>query len=285
MSGRVRVTFGRRKHARFDTYTLQNGIEIDASADTPVRAVHEGTVVFADLFRGYGLMVVVDHGGKHHTLYAHLGDTRVANGQRVAAGQEVGTAGRSLEGSGLYFEVRFQGKPEDPTEWLDARRRNLRGSSGIIGDMTPRGRLVVALVTTALLGYMVVGSVLGLVIGDTTYGQLSIFNEVVRLVIDAYVEPVNLDRAMAGARLGLTEALDGDTAYLDAEDFRPTSSLPRRTRTPTWASCSRGASRSSGGVGARRLAGARRPASRPGTSSRASTAGTPGRCPPRSDSA
>jgi murein hydrolase activator len=118
VGGRVRVPFGRRKHARFDTYTLQNGIEIDADADTPVRAVHEGTVVFADLFRGYGLLVVVDHGGKHHSLYAHLGETRVANGQRVASGQEVGTAGRSLEGSGLYFEVRFQGKPEDPTEWL-----------------------------------------------------------------------------------------------------------------------------------------------------------------------
>ena len=57
-------------------------------------------------------------------------------------------------------------------------------------------------------------------LGDTTYGQLSIFNEVVRIVLEAYVEPVNLDRAMAGARLGLTEALDGDSAYLDAEEFR-----------------------------------------------------------------
>jgi septal ring factor EnvC (AmiA/AmiB activator) len=117
-AGRVRVPFGRRKHARFDTYTLQNGIEIEAAADAPVHAVHEGTVVFADLFRGYGLLVVVDHGGKHHSLYAHLGETRVASGQRVSAGQEVGTAGRSLEGTGLYFEVRFQGKPEDPAEWL-----------------------------------------------------------------------------------------------------------------------------------------------------------------------
>ncbi|HET8646412.1 MAG TPA: peptidoglycan DD-metalloendopeptidase family protein, partial [Vicinamibacteria bacterium] len=98
--GRVRVAFGRRKHARFDTYTLQNGIEIETAAEAPVLAVHEGTVVFADLFSGYGLMVVVDHGGKHHSLYAHLGEIRVATGQRVAAGQEVGTAGRSLEGTG-----------------------------------------------------------------------------------------------------------------------------------------------------------------------------------------
>ena len=85
--------------------------------------------------------------------------------------------------------------------------------------MSPRTRLVVALASTGLIGYVFVGSLLGRVLGDTTYGQLSIFNEVVRLVLDAYVEPVNLDRAMAGARLGLTEALDGDSAYLDPEEF------------------------------------------------------------------
>ncbi|PYQ15981.1 MAG: hypothetical protein DMF80_06660, partial [Acidobacteria bacterium] len=56
--------------------------------------------------------------------------------------------------------------------------------------------------------------------GDTTYGQLSVFNEVVRLVLEAYVEPVNLDRAMAGARLGLTDALDGDSAYLDDDEVK-----------------------------------------------------------------
>jgi carboxyl-terminal processing protease len=90
----------------------------------------------------------------------------------------------------------------------------------IIRDMTPRGRFLVALVTTALLGYVFVGSVLSRVLGDSTYGQLAIFNEVVRLVLDAYVEPVNIDRTMAGARQGLTEALDGDSAYLESEDFR-----------------------------------------------------------------
>ena len=81
-------------------------------------AVHEGTVAFADRFRGYGLMVVVDHGGKHHTLYAHLADVRVQPGQKVATGQVLGVVGSGVEGPGLYFEVRFQGRPEDPAEWL-----------------------------------------------------------------------------------------------------------------------------------------------------------------------
>jgi septal ring factor EnvC (AmiA/AmiB activator) len=118
-AGRVRVPYGRRKHPRFDTYTVQNGIEIEAPLDTPVHAVHDGTVVFADRFRGYGLMLVVDHGSKHHSLYAHLGEIRVTNGQKVAAGELLGTiGGSSLDGPGLYFEMRFQGRPVDPGEWL-----------------------------------------------------------------------------------------------------------------------------------------------------------------------
>jgi len=86
--------------------------------------------------------------------------------------------------------------------------------------MTSRARLVVALVSTGLIGYIAVGSLLTRVLGDTSYGQLAIFNEVVRLVLDAYVEPVNVDRAMGGARLGMADALDGDSAYLSPEEFR-----------------------------------------------------------------
>jgi len=86
--------------------------------------------------------------------------------------------------------------------------------------MSPRARLFVAFVSTGFIGYIALGSVLGRVRGDSTYGQLAVFNEVVRIVLEAYVDPVNLDRTMAGARLGLTEALDGDSAYLDPEEFR-----------------------------------------------------------------
>jgi len=117
--GRVRVAFGRHKHPRFETYTLHNGIEIEAPVDTPVTAVHDGTVAFADQFLGYGLMVIIDHGGKNHTLYAHLAEARVRPGQHVSAGDVVGTVGASgVDGPGLYFEIRSQGKPQDPQEWL-----------------------------------------------------------------------------------------------------------------------------------------------------------------------
>lgn len=121
--GRVRVPFGRRRDPRFDTYTLHNGIEIAAAPDSPVLAVHEGTVAFADRFRGYGLLVVLDHGNKHHTLYARLGEIAVQYGQKLPAGAVLGSAGPSSDDSALYFEVRFQGKPEDPLLWLKPARR------------------------------------------------------------------------------------------------------------------------------------------------------------------
>jgi len=117
--GPVRSGFGRRKHPRFDTYTAHNGIEIASPTDVEVRAVHEGTVVFAERFRGYGLMVVIDHGGGHHSLYAHLAELSVTVGQAVAGGAVVGLSGQGgLESPGVYFEMRHRGRPEDPLDWL-----------------------------------------------------------------------------------------------------------------------------------------------------------------------
>lgn len=86
--------------------------------------------------------------------------------------------------------------------------------------MSPRTRLFVAMISTGVISYLAVGSLLGRVMGDNTYGQLAVFNEVVRMVIDGYVEPVDLDSTMDGAERGLLEALDGDSALLDSEEYR-----------------------------------------------------------------
>jgi septal ring factor EnvC (AmiA/AmiB activator) len=64
-------------------------------------------------------MVVVDHGGKHHSLYAQLQDVAVSVGEAVDAGTVLGTSGPGAEdGPGLYFEMRYQGRAEDPSDWL-----------------------------------------------------------------------------------------------------------------------------------------------------------------------
>lgn len=89
--------------------------------------------------------------------------------------------------------------------------------------MSPRARLMVAFVSTGLIGFLLVGSIAGRVLGDTAYGQLTLFNEVLRHVIDGYVDPLppeRFDSAMEAADMGLMDALDGDTAYLGPDDWR-----------------------------------------------------------------
>jgi septal ring factor EnvC (AmiA/AmiB activator) len=84
-----------------------------------VAAVHEGTVAFADLFTGYGTLVIVEHGGGAFSLYGYLDKAQVARGQRVEAGTAVGVSGRNPSGNpALYFELRIDGRPVDPLQWL-----------------------------------------------------------------------------------------------------------------------------------------------------------------------
>ena len=99
-----------------------NGIEITTVVGTPVRVVREGTVAFADTFAGYGKLVIVDHGAQAFSLYGHLLDLSVARGARLSQGDPVGTAGFALLGiPGLYFELRVDGQPVDPLQWLRKR--------------------------------------------------------------------------------------------------------------------------------------------------------------------
>lgn len=111
--------FGVERDPQFGTRTIQQGIEIDAFPEVEVHAVHAGRVVFADQFVGYGMLVIVDHGHREHTLYGRLGELRVAPGDDVQEGSLLGLLPNTrVTGSGLHFEVRVQGKPEDPLDWL-----------------------------------------------------------------------------------------------------------------------------------------------------------------------
>ncbi len=119
VTGTLVKRFGLEKDPRFGTRTIQQGIEIDAFPEVEVRAVHPGRVVFADQFVGYGMLVIVDHGRREHTLYGRLGELRVAAGDEVDEGTLLGLLPDTrVTGSGLHFEVRVHGRPEDPLEWL-----------------------------------------------------------------------------------------------------------------------------------------------------------------------
>jgi septal ring factor EnvC (AmiA/AmiB activator) len=118
--GPVTVGFGKVVNPRFNTVTVQNGVDIGAPAGAPVHAVAPGRVVHAGWFKGYGNLVIVDHGDGYHTLVAHLAAMRTAMGEEVEAGSVLGTVGDSgsLKGPYLYFELREKGRPVDPRPWL-----------------------------------------------------------------------------------------------------------------------------------------------------------------------
>jgi septal ring factor EnvC (AmiA/AmiB activator) len=99
-----------------------NGIEIAADEGAPAAAIHEGVVAFADTFSGFGNLVIIDHGSRTFSLYGNLQQLEVAKGARVDRGQTVGTVGSTPTGAaGLYFELRVDGQPVDPLQWLKKR--------------------------------------------------------------------------------------------------------------------------------------------------------------------
>jgi septal ring factor EnvC (AmiA/AmiB activator) len=121
-AGLIEVAFGKVVNPMFNTVTFQKGIDLRAPEGTPVIAVGPGKVVHAGPFRGYGNLVIVDHGDGYHSLYAHLARIDAAVGTELDEGKPVGTVGEtgSLKGPYLYFEIREKGKPVDPKGWLGA---------------------------------------------------------------------------------------------------------------------------------------------------------------------
>jgi murein hydrolase activator len=120
VKGNIVDRFGRHKHPEFDSFTFSNGISVAAPAGTPIHAVFDGEVIFADYFKGYGNMIIVDHGGGFFSLYAHASSVVKKVGSKVARNDVLASVGDldSAKGPMLYFEIRYQGKPVDPAPWF-----------------------------------------------------------------------------------------------------------------------------------------------------------------------
>ncbi len=118
--GEIIESYGKHKHPEFNSYTFSKGLSVSASSGAEIKAIYEGTVIFSDYFKGFGNMMVVDHGGGYFSLYAHASRLSKKVGAEVARHETIGAVGDvdSNKGSMLYFEIRHQGKPVDPAEWV-----------------------------------------------------------------------------------------------------------------------------------------------------------------------
>lgn len=118
--GDVVGRFGRHKHPEYNSYTVNNGLSITAPLGADIRSVFDGQVIFADYFKGYGNMVIVDHGGGYFSLYGHASRIGRKVGSQVSRNEVIASVGDmdSSRGPMLYFELRYQGKPIDPSPWF-----------------------------------------------------------------------------------------------------------------------------------------------------------------------
>jgi len=120
VDGKVVAPFGPYTNTRFGVQGFRSGIDIQARPGEPVRAVGSGRVLYADWFKGYGNMVIIDHGDHYYTVYAHVDELFKTKGTAVTDGDVIATVGDtgSMTGPKLYFEIRHHGKPQNPDQWL-----------------------------------------------------------------------------------------------------------------------------------------------------------------------
>jgi septal ring factor EnvC (AmiA/AmiB activator) len=123
IEGKVISSFGKKKSTRFDTYIVDNGIEIRPSGSDKIKAVYSGDVLFADYYKGYGNLIIIQHSRDLHSLYGHCEKFLKKKGESIAAGDIIALAGDtgSTIGKSLYFEIRNQLKSQDPLKWLRKR--------------------------------------------------------------------------------------------------------------------------------------------------------------------
>lgn len=123
VEGKVAIPYGSQKDPQFSTPIFRSGAYIQSGADSFAKAVYNGRVVFAEWFKGYGQLVIVNHGDGYHTLYGSLSEIFAKVGDIIKVKQVIGRVGSSgiLNAPGLYFELRYKGKPLDPLQWLKNR--------------------------------------------------------------------------------------------------------------------------------------------------------------------
>lgn len=118
--GKVTRAFGRYKVEGMKAWETHRGLDIVAPMGADIKAIYQGEVKLAEWFKGYGLLLIIDHGEGYHSIYAHASKLLKKTGDKVKTGEKIGLVGDtgSFQGPYLYLEVREQGKPVNPIQWV-----------------------------------------------------------------------------------------------------------------------------------------------------------------------
>ncbi|MFN3740530.1 MAG: murein hydrolase activator EnvC family protein [Thermodesulfovibrionales bacterium] len=120
VNGKVKIPFGYQRDPLTGVPVFRSGIYILSDEDSTVSAVYSGKVAYTGELKGYGRVMIIAHGGNYHSVYANLSEIFFKPGDIILERQAIGMVGESqiIEGTGLYFEIRYKGKPLDPLQWL-----------------------------------------------------------------------------------------------------------------------------------------------------------------------
>jgi septal ring factor EnvC (AmiA/AmiB activator) len=120
VAGQMLIPYGKNKKIDGNTTAFKSGVEIRTNPENIPEVIAGGRVVYADAFKGYGKLVIVDHGDGYHSLYGNLSEVSLDEGNIVIKGLKVGKImkAKSADVPTLYFEIRHRGKPIDPVKWL-----------------------------------------------------------------------------------------------------------------------------------------------------------------------
>jgi septal ring factor EnvC (AmiA/AmiB activator) len=117
-NGNIIKHFGQNRNAELKTVTVNYGVDISSKKDPNVRCVAEGIVSAIDWLPGYGSVIIISHKGDYRTVYSHLAEIYVEEGDRVLTGKVIAKIGESVDGQVLHFEIWNSRTNQNPEEWL-----------------------------------------------------------------------------------------------------------------------------------------------------------------------
>ena len=119
-NGKIVSRYGAYKNSKFNLKGFRSGVFIKADRGEPIHAVYGGKIIYSGWFKGYGNMIIIDHGNSYYTVYAHAEELFKSKGDAVGRQEVIATVGDtgSMTGPRLYFEVRHHGKSLNPAKWF-----------------------------------------------------------------------------------------------------------------------------------------------------------------------